>query len=254
MLLAQAAGRRRELAVRVALGAGRARLTSQLLTESVLLSLAGGALGMLLALWGRVLLARLVPANFTQGAGLDFRVLAFALGISVSTGVLFGTLPALRNSRLDINVALKEGGGRGVVGSGNRTRHFLVVSEVALALLLMLGATLMMRSFLNLRAVDPGFRADHVLTMRTSLPQPKYKDVSRRAAFFNAVLERVDRLPGVISAGYVSYLPLTMRGGADGFTIEGRRPAARARSKTRILGPSRRISSAHSEFFCSPAA
>jgi putative ABC transport system permease protein len=224
LLLARAAGRRRELAVRIALGAGRFRLTRQLLTESVLLSLAGGALGMLLAVWGSALLARMIPANFTYGGGLDFRVLGFAAGISVATGVLFGTLPALRVSRLDLNLALKESGGRGEVGSGNRTRHLLVISEVALALLLMLGATLMMRSFLNLRAIDPGFRADHILTMRTSLPQPKYKDLSRRIAFFDAVLERVRRLPGVVSAGYVSYLPLTMRGGADGFTVEGQPP------------------------------
>jgi putative ABC transport system permease protein len=225
LLLARAAGRQRELSVRMALGAGRGRIVRQMLTESLLLSVCAGAAGVALSIWGLAFSRNLIPASFAPGAGtgLDWAVLIFALLVSVATGLLFGTLPALRLSRLDLTVALKQGGERGSVGSGSaRLRSLLVVSEVALALVLLTGGTLMMKSFLKLRGLDPGFRTDHVLSMQTVLPTPKYEQSAARTAFYDQVLARVAALPGVISAGYTTWLPLTNRGGASGITVEGR--------------------------------
>jgi predicted permease len=226
LMLARAAGRRRELALRLALGASRLRIIRQLLTESLALSLAGGAVGLLLSLWGYQLVSRFIPSTFfvPGNTGVDVRVLIFAIGVSVLTGLIFGLLPSLRLSRTDLQSALKQGGERGEVGGSSRTRRVLVVSEVALSLMLLLGASLMLESFMKLRALDPGFRTNHVLRLRTTLAKLRYPDITHRVAFYDSVLTRVTRLPGVVSAGYTSYLPLTMFGGGQGFIIDGDPP------------------------------
>lgn len=224
LLLARASGRRRELAMRLTLGASRGRIARQMLTESVLLAAVAGAFGVLLATFGTPLLARLVPAGFAplNGTGVDGRVLAFAIAISLATGILFGIVPALRVSRIDLVTSLKQGGGQSGVGSGGRgLRDALVVAEVALAIVLLAGAALMIRSFDALYRSDAGFRPHHVLVMRTPLPLPKYSDFSRRTAFYDNVLSRVAALPGVVSAGYTTWVPLTNTGGASSIRLEG---------------------------------
>ena len=225
LLLARATGRRRELAMRLALGASRGRIVAQLLTETMLLALLAGAAGLLLSLEGTQFLSRLIPQGIAplSGTGVDQRVLLFTFAVSVTTGVLFGIIPALRISQLDLVGSLKQGGGQSSAASGvRRLRDTLVVSEVALAIVLMTGATLMIRSFEKLVHLDPGFRPDHVLVMRTSLPRPKYNDFARRTSFYTQVLSRVGNLPGVVAAGYTTWVPLTNPGGATGITIEGR--------------------------------
>src|SRR5215207_5627965 len=225
LLLARASGRRREVALRLALGAGRWRIARQMLTESVLLSLAGGALGAALSVWLTDLLVALAPADTPRlsEASADWRVLLFAAGASVLTGVAFGLAPALQASRYDLNESLKEGG-RGASGGRSRARSALVVAEVALSLLLLAGAGLLVKSFARLQAVDPGFDAEGVLTMRVSLPGARYKEPARKAEFYAALMERVQALPGVESASATLSLPL---GGSNysvgrGFIREGR--------------------------------
>jgi putative ABC transport system permease protein len=228
LLLSRAAGRRRELALRLTLGASRGRVIRQMLTESVLLAIAAGAVGLALSVWGTRFLASLVPSGIAplSGTGIDARVLIFTFALSIGTGILFGTMPALRISQVDLVGALKQGGGQSGVGSGGRRlRDALVVCEVALAIVLLAGATLMIRSFENLYHLDPGFRADHVLVMRTELPKPKYAEAVTRTAFYGQVLARVSSLPGVVSAGYTTWVPLTNHGGATSITIENHAPA-----------------------------
>jgi len=223
LLLSRAAGRRREIAVRTALGADRRRIVRQLLTESALLALGGGMLGVILANWCFNFLKNLIPADLalTISLQLDFRVLAFAVSVSLASSFLFGLAPALQVSKLDLNDVLKEGG-RGSAGSRRRTfRNVLVVGEVALSLMLLVGSGLLLESFSNLRGLDPGFRSDHVLTMRLVVPETKYKDFPKRTEFFQRVLERVRALPGIQAAGFTSALPLTWRGGTNSFTPEG---------------------------------
>ncbi len=224
LMLARAAGRQKELAMRMALGAGRRRIIRQLLTESVLLSSLAGCAGLLLAVWATPFLVHLIPDGLAPltGSGINAEVLAFLIGVSIFCGVLFGLAPALRISRLDLVAVIKQGGGRGGVGAGTRMRDILVVAEVGLALVLFSGATLMVRSFMKVRNLDPGFRPAHVLAVETELPFPKYKDVSLRNTFFQQVLERVNHLPGVVAAGATTWLPLTNDGGATGILIEGR--------------------------------
>jgi putative ABC transport system permease protein len=223
LLLARAAGRQKELAMRMALGAGRGRIIRQLLTESILLSVIAGCAGLFLAIWATPLLAHLIPDTLAPltGSGINTEVLAFLVGVSIFCGMLFGLAPALRISRLDLVNVIKQGG-RGGVGAGTRMRDVLVVAEVALALVLFSGATLMVRSFMNVRNLDPGFRPSHVLAVETELPFPKYKDPVLRDAFFQQVLDRVNHLPGVVAAGATTWLPLTNDGGASGILIEGR--------------------------------
>ncbi len=224
LLLARASGRRRELATRLTLGASRLRIVRQMLTESLLLSALAGGIGMALSVWGTQFLARLIPEGISPlaGAGVDKRVLLFTVVISTVTGILFGVLPALRSSDVDLVTALKQGGGRSGVGSGGgRLRDALVICEVALAMILLAGAALMIRSFEKLYHLDPGFRADHVLVVRTPLPRQKYEAFAPRTAFYDQVLARVERLPGVVAAGYTTWVPLTNHGGATGITIEG---------------------------------
>ena len=225
LLLSRAASRRRELAMRLALGATRGRVIQQMLTESILLALYAGAVGLLLSIWGTKSLAALIPAGIAPmtGTGVDGRILLFTLFVSLSTGVLFGIIPASRVSQFQLTYSLKQGGGQSGVGSGGyRLRDSLVICEVALAVVLLAGAALLIRSLQNLYHLDPGFRADHVLVMRTPLPRPKYEAVARRRAFFDQVVAKVESLPGVISVGYTTWVPLTNDGGATGITIEGK--------------------------------
>ncbi len=211
LLLARAAARQRELSVRVALGAGRGRLVSQLLTESVVLALAGGLLGVLLAFWGSRLLVAAIPGNIprAQEVAVDPRVLVFALALSVACGVIFGTIPALAALRANVSEALKEGGRSPSTSAGRgRLRGALVVSQVALALVLLIGAGLLVRSFLRVLQTNPGFRPQHVLTMAVSLPGSRYARPEQTQAFFRRLLERLATLPGVVSTGAATALPL----------------------------------------------
>jgi len=226
LLLSRATGRAREIAVRTAVGASRGRLVRQLLTESILLSLGGGVLGVLMAQWCFTFLKNLIPSELALTAQLtmDWRVLGFTMAVTLASSVLFGLAPAVQASRVDLHEVLKEGG-RGGIGSRRRgIRDALVVAEVALSLLLLIGAALLLRSFSNLRGMDPGFRADHVLAVRVNVPESKYDQFARRSEFFDRVLERVRALPGVRNAGITSVLPLTNKGGTNGFTVEGKAP------------------------------
>jgi predicted permease len=225
LLLVRAAARQRELAMRMALGAGRSRIIRQMLTESILLSAIAGGAGLLLAIWATPLLAHLVPSGLApiNGRGINAVVLAFLVVTASFCGVLFGLAPALRVSRLDLMTGVKQSGRvSGVGASATRMRELLVVAEVALALVLFSGATLMLRSLTNVRGLDPGFRPAHVLALETELPSPEYDDVARRNAFFEQVLERINHLPGVVAAGCTTWLPLTNWGGAGAIIIQGR--------------------------------
>ena len=226
LLLARAAARHREIAIRRALGAGRWRVVRQLLTESVLLALVGGALGVLLAWWGVETLARLSPRDLTDlgAVELNLPVLGFTLAVSVLTGIIFGLAPAFEATRLNNNEALKEGS-RGSTGGARsrRLRAAFVVAETALALILLVGAGLLIRSFARLRSVDPGFRAANVLSMQVPLPR-KYAEPQQRINFFKEAVARVGAIPGVESAGAVSFLPFAGLGAATRFTIVGQPP------------------------------
>lgn len=227
LMLARASARYREIAVRTALGAGRLRIIRQLLTECVLLSLIGGGLGLLLAMWGVELLRMLGPQNLPRmgNVQVDATVLLFTLGASVMAGILFGLVPAFQVSRSDLHESLKEGG-RGGATAGvqrQRVRGLLVISEVALALVLLVGAGLMIRSFVLLGGVHPGFDAKNVLTMEMVLPDTKYAKQPQIAAFYKTVLERTAALPGVQAAAATTGLPFGNTGNWSGsFTMEGR--------------------------------
>ena len=225
LLLSRAMGRSKEIAVRTALGARRSQLVRQLLTESIVLSSAGGIAGIVVALWSFAFLRQLIPPALTLVAELriDPAVLAFTFGLSVLTGVLFGLVPAIQASRTDLNEALKQGGGRTTLSAGNRRlQSAMVIGEVALAMVLLVGAGLLIQTFTRLRGQYSGMRAENVLTLRTTLPEKKYEDPSRRAAFYEQVLERAGALPGVVAAGYTTSVPLEWKGGTNGVTIEGR--------------------------------
>jgi putative ABC transport system permease protein len=227
LLLARAAGRQRELAMRLTLGASRTRVVRQMLTESVLLSLTAGFAGVILSVWCTRFLAGLIPDGISalSGSGVNGRVLGFAVALSIVTGGLFGIVPALRTSQVDLVRSLKQGGGQSGAGSGGRRlRDVLVVCEVALAIILLAGATLMIRSFENLYHLDAGFRTDHVLALRTPLSPKKYPDSATMNAFFSQVLSRVGSLPGVVAAGYTTWVPLTNSGGAMLISLENHPP------------------------------
>jgi putative ABC transport system permease protein len=223
LTLAKTWGRKKEIAIRTVLGASRGRVLRQVLLETMMLSLAGGVLGVFLA---RVIVS-LIVANFSDElprfweVGVDAWVLAFTLVISIFTGVLAGLAPAWRLTKTNLNEAMKQGLGKTDSDSGgNRTRSVLVVSEVALSLVLLIGAGLMVRSLWNLRSVKPGFDAQNVLTMTLAIPDTKYKEPYQKAGFYKQVLERVRVLPGVESAGAITSLPLT-GGSTQPFSIEG---------------------------------
>ena len=228
LLLARGAARQRELAVRAAVGAGRGRLIRQLVTESVVLSVVGGGLGLGAAYAILGVLPSFAPAGIPglDDAGIDATVLAFALAAAVGTGVLFGTVPALQASRADLVRALNEGapqmGGGFRFCRGNRTRSVLVVAEVALALMLLVGAGLLVRSFLTLSTVDPGFDPTNVLTAELNLPRSQYSDPAVASALFDQTLERLAARHGVEAVGLVSSLPLTRGESLIAFRIQGR--------------------------------
>jgi putative ABC transport system permease protein len=227
LLLARASGRQKEIALRSALGASRWRVVRQLLTESVLLGVLGGGFGALLSVWVVGLLVTSSGGGIprSQEVAIDARALAFTLAASVLTGLLFGLAPALNFSSQDLNRTLKEGA-RGVAGGRRQSRvqGALVVSEIALALVLLAGAGLLARSYARLSRVDPGFDADGALTARVSLSEVKYRDKDRQARFFAQVLERVRALPGVRHAGAVSDLPFSGSRTGQSFDIEGHPP------------------------------
>ncbi|HKY06476.1 MAG TPA: ABC transporter permease, partial [Blastocatellia bacterium] len=230
LLLARSAARQREIAIRTTLGAGRRRIVRQLLTESIMLSLAGGMLGLLLALWGVDVLVGIGPEDIPRlnEIGVDTRALVFTFGLSLLTGIVFGLVPALQTSKPDLNESLKEGSRGTTSGTGSRRiRGALVVAEVALSLVLLVGAGLMIRSFLALQSVDPGFNPENVLTMAVALPVSKYPDEQpeQRAAFFNQLTERIKGLPGVKSVGTITALPLSRSSWGKLFSRQDRPPA-----------------------------
>jgi putative ABC transport system permease protein len=243
LLLARAAGRSREIAVRVALGASRARIVRQLLTESLLLATLGGALGLLLAMWGIDLLTKFVPASVSRlgETGLDLRVLGFTVGASLLTGLIFGLAPALQASKLDLNESLKEGGRGASEGHGrNRVRSLLIVSEVALSLVLLVGAGLLVKSFFKLRNVNPGFDAQNTLTASVALPTIRYDSDDKLREFYKRTLDRVSQVPGVESASAIMPLPLGDNAMQTSFTVGGRpepAPGDQPSSGARLVAP-----------------
>jgi putative ABC transport system permease protein len=212
MLLARASARTREMAIRTALGATRLRVVRQLLTESVLLAALGGCCGLLLALWANDYLPTLSAGALprVEHVGLDARVVLFTLGVALLTGVFFGLAPALQASQVDLNERLKEGG-RSVAGTAarRRTQSLLIVSEVAISLVLLVGAGLFVKSFVRLQQVDPGFDPQGVVTLNVFLPGLRYPEDAQQTAFFEQLLERVEALPGVEHAGVTSNLPVS---------------------------------------------
>jgi putative ABC transport system permease protein len=226
LLLARAASRQKEIAVRTALGASRLRIVRQLLTESLLLALAGGALGLLLALWGVDLLAAASPADIPRVGeiGLDPWVLLFTLGTSLVTGVVFGLVPAWQASKAEVHDALKEGGRGSTEGGRGRVRAVLVVSEVALSLVLLVGAGLLLRSFAQLLDVSPGFESRNLLAADVAFGTT-YKEDAQRVAFVREALARASAAPGVRAVGAVDPLPLGGNFTAYSFEVEGRTPA-----------------------------
>src|SRR5688572_3464861 len=242
LLLARAAVRQREIALRVALGASRWRLIRQFLTESVLLGLLGGVVGLLLAVAGLKLLTAIIPPDIPQvkTVSMDPRVLGFTILISLLTGLIFGLAPAIQSSNFSPNETLKEGGRGSEAGRGNRIRAGLIVAEVAISLVLLIGAGLLINSFLRLRNVDPGFRSDNLLTMRVSLPASKYNDLAKRAAFYTEINRRLENVPGVESSAVITNLPLYLQSNSDNISIEGRPdppPNQRPIINTRVISP-----------------
>jgi len=243
LLLARAAVRQKEIAVRVALGARRWRLIRQFLTESVLLSSLGGLVGLAVAYGGLVLLKAFIPEDISQARdiSIDLKVLGFTFLVSVATGLIFGLAPAMQAVRFNQAATLKEGGRDAATGGGGkRLRGLLVTAEVAISLVLLIGAGLLINSFLRLRNVDPGFRADNLLTMKIVLPEPKYKKMENRSAFYTDLINRIQSLAGVRSAAVTSNLPLYRQGNSISIGIEGRPappPGQELIVVTRIISP-----------------
>jgi putative ABC transport system permease protein len=259
LLLSRASARRKEIGIRTALGASRVRLIRQMLTESVLLAMVGGFLGLVLSIWGIKLFIALAPTWLPQAKAIsiDARVLGFTLAVSIATGILFGLAPALRASKTDLNDSLKEGGRSSAPGSRHRTRSTLVVVEVALALVLLVSAGLMMNTVIRVLHADPGFHPNHLLTLEVRLIGEKYFDTSqwekagldlvtpRVGIFCKQVLERLRALPGVESAALINWLPMLEDAERFGvsFTIAGR-PTVTARE-----GPGGQFSAISPDYF-----
>jgi putative ABC transport system permease protein len=224
LLLASAVSRSKEMAIRTALGASRWRVMRQLLTESAILALAGGLLGLFLSSYGVMAITRLLPQQFPRlnEIGMDWRVFGFTLGASLLTGFLFGFAPALHMSRADVQEAMKENS-RGTAGSARHThlRHALIIAEVGLSVVLLAGAGLLFRSFIRLQAVDAGFTPQQVLTAQLSPAGPKYDDNADYTAFYEQVLERARTIPGVANVGVINTLPLS-GGPTIAYRIDGR--------------------------------
>jgi predicted permease len=220
LLLARAVARRREIALRIALGASRTRVVKQLLTESVLLSVTAGIIGSMLAYFSFAFLQKLIPAQMAllTSLRLDTRILAFTLLLSLVTGIVFGLVPALQSAKVDLNEALKQSTR---VTSTGKLRSALIVFEVALSIVLLVGAGLLIQTLFQLFNQYDTLKPEQVLTMRTVLPKTKYKELSQRSAFYQQVLDRVEHLPGVIAAGYTTSVPLSWKGGTSGFYPEG---------------------------------
>jgi putative ABC transport system permease protein len=226
LLLARAAGRRREIAVRLALGASRGQIAAQLVTESLLLSVGGGVAGLLVGRLCWSVFENLVPAQIAgNGFSLSAPLLIFTAGVSILAGLFFGVVPALRATKVSIQESLKEGGRAGESRGGMRLRDSLVVAQFAMAFALLVGAALMIETLWNLRSVDLGFRPDHLLTMAVPLPDKKYDTNEKLRAFYRDVLERTRVLPGVKNVGFGSDAPFTSVGDTEGYFIEGAPPA-----------------------------
>lgn len=243
LLLARAAVRQKEISLRLALGASGARLIRQFLTESVLLAGLGGIVGLLCSLAGIRVLKRFIPDTISQvqAINIDSKVLFFTLLVSLATGFIFGLAPATQASNFNLNETLKEGGrDSGASVRGNRIRALLVVGEVAVSFVLLIGAGLLINSFVHLRTLDPGFRVDHLLTAKIELSESKYPDKERRAPFYNELLRRVSILPGVESAAVAGYLPFTYNGLSMPIGVEGRTDPPLDQSPDvvlRVVGP-----------------
>jgi putative ABC transport system permease protein len=225
LLLSRAAARRKEMAIRAALGASRMRLIRLMLAESLLLAAAGGAAGLLVAVWGVDGLIAISPADTPRldEIRIDSRVLIFTSAVTLLTGIVFGLIPALQASRTEMTDSLKEGG-RALGPIRNRARSFLVISEVALSLLLLVGAGLTINSFIRLSSLDPGFDSDNVLTMMLNLPGSKYREPHQQVAFMQRVTSDLGEIPGIESTGLVIILPFGGGSGSRYFQIEGRPP------------------------------
>ena len=229
LLLARAAGRQKEISIRTALGASRWRIVRQLLTESLLLAVMGGTLGLLIAMWGIDLLLAASPADLPRvnEIALDARAVAFTVATTLLTGIIFGLAPALQSSKTDLNEALKDGGrGSSEGGARNKLRGALVVAEVAMSLVLLVGAGLLGQSFLRLLNVPPGFNPERVMTLDLTMGRTKYPEAAQQVNFLQNLLQRVSTLPGVEAAGVVNPLPLNGNFDAYTFEISGRAPAA----------------------------
>ena len=229
LLLARATARQREMAIRAAIGAGRGRIIRQLLTESVLLALMGGALGFLLSFWGVDLIDSAIPPDdqlpYYMGYQIQPMVLVYTIGVSVVTGILFGLAPALAATRSNLQSALKEGGRTGSGGARNRLRNTLVVTEIALSLVLLIGASLFVRSFMNLQTMSGGFDVAPLMTMRVYLPGDAYDPAGAKSRRIQDIIHRIEALPGVAAVTASNNIPLSGGGGFDGVIIEGRREA-----------------------------
>ncbi len=227
LMLARASGRAREIAIRTAMGASRWRLVRQLLTESLLLALMGGAAGLLLALWGIDILLSIMPTDLALPGldllGVDGRLLGFNATVSLFTGLLFGVVPSLLLSRSNPQQALKEGS-HTATGTGSRLRAALVIGQVALALMLLVGSGLLIRSFDRLLSVDPGFNAENVLTLRLSLPRSRYERARQVGVFYQELSDKISDLPGVVSVGAVDRIPLGPSSSCDSFSLADRAP------------------------------
>jgi len=242
LLLARATTRQRELAVRAALGADRGRLIRQLLAESLLLAAIGGAIGVGLAWWAlnflRTVVAENLPIARLEFVGLNGWVLLFACAAAIGSGVLFGIIPAFTAAGITLTDALREGGRTGTASRGRRARQVLVVLEMALALVLLVGAGLLVRSFATLMQINPGFDPSRTVTMKVNLPSENYRGDDQVIGFFDRFFDRVDAIPGVQAAGGVSFLPLNGLGAATSFSIEGRekpRPGEEPVSEVKVV-------------------
>jgi putative ABC transport system permease protein len=259
LLLVRSASRQRETAVRLALGASRSRIIRQALSESALLGLVGGVLGLLISIWAIAALARGIPEGFSRfipgwsRLGINLTVLAFTFGLSTVAGMIAGLAPVWHATRTNLNEALKAGG-RSDSGASthNRLRSALIVSEVALSLVLLIGAGLMVRSFAEMMRADLGIKPENVLALQVSLPSDSYEDKNKKLAFYQQLLARVGELPGVVKSGGVSIVPFSSSDQSSTFQIIGRAPFPQGQepnAQMRVTTPCsiRRTTQMHSE-------